>query len=1152
MKTESGPVTAPSRQPIRWWRSLLPIIFIAFLTGGTAYPFVHSSSVSSADSQTRRLHWSNLPVDFVVDDGTLAGGDGVPLVGQALDTWDDVPYARRLGGQLYSYGLDFNAGNLGTDYGIIGDDINEIVFDETGEVLEILGLDPAVVAGVSLTVEDTATQEIVDSLLVLNGTFASGPDLDMEATIVHELGHIWGLGHTFVGAVNTANTEPGSFPIDAAAIPTMYPYSNPVDDTYGRTLEWDDWAGISALYPETVDDPPAQIPFGAETGKLRGRVYYKGRIPLTGVHVRAVEAGSEDVQVSCLSGFAGDGTGTFEIPGLPPGSYYLVAEGIDGRDGVVAADIEDDGIGACVLDGFAEIRTALPSGVGAGGTVSGFRFDIPELPLANDDVVEFGLPDGFTFHFIGVPCRRVFLHTNGQIGFHRYENPDPAVTVPGPDVHDFLSRPMARLCLLKCDLDPQGNAGGGVDVQTNPGQVTFAFNNVRINGSTASVTARAVLENTSNFRFEYGALPAVDALVGYTGGVFTTGGLEGSTDLTLFTGAPVPTQHAPVLFQILPAMDLANQTLYFPRPATDPFPVRNRLIYPWLRHDDSFTLGLAVVSNCATVSRLRITAYGTDGRPLPVAANTVNPVYVDLDPFAQFVTQIGQLFDFAGTGEGWVLVETDNPDPYGIQGFFLAQSFLGGVMDSLDGAVALADTDRTLLFSRYSGEAAEYTLVTVVNPGPFWNDVLLHVYYEDGREDQFQEPQVAPNGAAVFPLTGAGSAYMVADCTAPAAGFALYFNEAGSLAGQASQFLWEARDQLVSPHFVAQSGVFASRLDLVNPGNQLCHATVTLFNAAGAAVGHPVNATIAGWYNTRLDLSPAIFGFNAAALADGWIRVNADQPIVGAITFGDPDFADYQATLPLQYQPLYYALHSHLAQGTVGGIGYLTGLAALSLASGNRLTVDVYDSTGSKLYGVAETLGTGQRKIGLLDQWMPAGPWPRAGGYLTGEASKGIYAYEIFTTADSLFFAAVPAQKYLPVQYEENDADNGWPDSAELLAQFPVEVSGEIPAGDSGYFLIDLGDGFTDIVEDLFQFQVPRAGRYIFSLYPDNRYCDLDLYLFDQDWNIIEQAASGVPGAEFVEFDLEAGTAFLGVSRYDLGWFGTAGYHLLVEPDEVF
>ena len=110
-----------------------------------------------------------------------------PPILNALDTWDNVPPARRLGGDLYVYSdgqggvIDFTPDNFGIDYGIIGDGINEIVFDEDGLILELLGLDPAGVAGIGITVEDSANQEIIDAMLILNGTFPSSTPLDLEA-----------------------------------------------------------------------------------------------------------------------------------------------------------------------------------------------------------------------------------------------------------------------------------------------------------------------------------------------------------------------------------------------------------------------------------------------------------------------------------------------------------------------------------------------------------------------------------------------------------------------------------------------------------------------------------------------------------------------------------------------------------------------------------------------------------------------------------------------------------------------------------------------------------------------------------------------------------------------------------------------------------
>ena len=1138
-------------------RFLLPVLLGSLLSGPAGLAFVIQSSVSSADSRTRHVRWPQLPVDFVMDGGPLAGGDGYYTVADALDIWDGVPTAVRLGGELFVYEdqgvpVDFTADNLGLDYGLIGDGIQEIAFDETGDILAALGLDPETVLGVSLTVEDTGTQEIIDTLLVLNGTLPSSPQMDLLATTVHELGHVWGLGHTFIGAVNMANTEPGLVPIEPEFIPSMYPYTNPEDDRFGRSLEWDDMAGISTMYPETVDSFPDQIPFGHDTGTLAGLVTYRGEVPLTAVHVRAVNVDHPDTQIAGLSGFRGDGRGSFEIQGVPPGRYYLVTEAIDGRDGISAATIEDDGIGACTIDGFLDVITPLSYGVAAGGQTGGFDFRLDTLPLDDDDAVEIGLPAGFAFSLAGVPCERVFLYSNGYLGFHRYEDQDPEFTFPYGDLHQFLSRPFAAIAPLRCDLDPESNLAHRIEVSVGPGQVKFQFKDVLVGATKARATFDLTLMNGGGFRFDYGGTGGALPLVGYTAGVFASGGMEGITDLAALAGGSVPTAQNLVLYDLPAAGALDRSSLSFAKPATDPFPARSRLIYPWLSHNAFFTLGLAVVSNLNRPCQLRLTALDADGRPLPVRPGSANPATVTLEPFAQFVTQAGQLFSFADEAvDGWVLVECSEGDPYAIQGFFLAQSFWEGTMDSLDGAVASPDTARTVLFTRFAGEAGEFTDLTVVNPNPFVNEVTVHVYWEDGAENA-ETAVVNPNGAAYFQLTGEGSAFVVVDATEPVTGFAMNFNEAGSLAGQGARFLWESRDRMVSPHFIHLDGTYATRLDLVNPNDDASQVTIALYDAAGQPVGRPVQLNIGGWYNARVDITPVQFEFRSNGLVDGWVLVTAGRPVIGSMTFGDPDFALYQSTLPLLWQPLFWTLHSHLAQGLAGNVAYVTGLAALSLDPGNLVSVDLYDSAGNLLDGVDRNLGKNARSLGLLTEWLPDGPWPLTSGYLAGAASAGVYEYELFTTAAAEFFAAVPSQKYFPVQVEGDDFYNGWPEYAEPLEDFPVEVAGEMAADDAGYFLVDAGDGFVDEIEDLFSLRVSRQGWYVFSLYAANQYCDLDLFLFDDDWELIADSAYGAPGAEYIEVELAPGDYCVGVSLFDLGWFGEGQYFLVVEPDAVF
>ena len=90
----------------------------------------------------------------------------------------------------------------------------------------------------------------------------------------------------------------------------MYPFSIPNNDAATATLEADDIAGISDLYPE----PTVSTSYAT----LSGTVLRCGSTdPLHGVNVRAVSTANNLVQITRYTGFDGNLIGRYEMK-YPP------------------------------------------------------------------------------------------------------------------------------------------------------------------------------------------------------------------------------------------------------------------------------------------------------------------------------------------------------------------------------------------------------------------------------------------------------------------------------------------------------------------------------------------------------------------------------------------------------------------------------------------------------------------------------------------------------------------------------------------------------------------------------------------------------------------------------------------------------------------
>ena len=260
-----------------------------------------------------------------------------------------------------------------------------MIFDETGNALRTLLLDPASVNGFGQTdtIVDVGHSVIDDMYLMINGSRAG---FDRRSTEVHELGHTLGLAHSTVG-----------FPVDKdgaldaeleSQVPTMHPFS--ITGTERRSLEADDIAALSELYPESS--------FATSTGTITGTVTRCGSgEPVLGANVRAINVANPTIQISRVTGFDGEEDGTYTIHGVPPGDYEIVVEPLAGDAQFldhlsmytrVDADFAQEFFtpakeSDCAADTNPNERESVP--VGASGTkTADFKVDSPALAFVID------------------------------------------------------------------------------------------------------------------------------------------------------------------------------------------------------------------------------------------------------------------------------------------------------------------------------------------------------------------------------------------------------------------------------------------------------------------------------------------------------------------------------------------------------------------------------------------------------------------------------------------------------------------------------------------------------------------------------------------------------------------------------------------------
>ncbi len=998
-----------------------------------------------------------LPITYRLDPGPLASGvvalsheEGAQLVAEAFATWTGVPTSDL---QIV------NGGNLAVDvtdsnfaqFTRPGNG-NAVVFDADGRIIQsMLGMNTGGTVLGFATALDTDADGFQDfGFAVLNGTAANTrAGSGFRATVGHELAHLVGLDHTQAGAEAFSACSDVN-PDACLAIPIMYPFiRGGVSVPLNTAPLTDDRAWISWLYPATN--------FGAVTGRIQGQVRRRQGVPFQGVHVVAARleqspAGavtdSRTDRVSAVTDFAGTLEGRFELPGLPPGDYWVRIEALQGGftegSGVGPFDVRfTDFASPDYYNGSSESGTeggSVPRddrsmvSVAANQVVSGIDFvsddNSDALPgsdlatLGDDDSRTLFFPEGFRFPFFGATYRAVYVNSDGNLSFEggqSFSNRSEAEFLGGPP----------RIAPLFTDLDP--SAGGRVRAAMADGGFTITWDQVpefSSAGARPPNTFSVTLFGNGDIRFRYGNIQVLpDAGLQAVVGV-TPGRTPGEDPLDLSSqNLPLRFLDGPV-YQTFSgsSFDLNNRDLLFQAATNDFF-----LYFPLVQADGDRFTGVAVSNDAAEAALLVVEALSDEGQRQDLPENPGN---ARLEPGRQLARLSTEFFGLQvrQPQSGWMRIGSNVQQ---LSSFFQVGNGLTGPTTRLDGSVAFSSPANLLYFTRLFDGPGSFptvnsprdatTLLVLANPGSTAVTATLSLFGPMGGDPISQAVRSLPAGGclrerldSLFAVGPLSVGLVRVDVTGSGAiGFELI---------QVGDTLLGLNASLGNPESRAFSAQLAhgetggnrifTSLKIINAASSLRAVTVTATDEQGAVIG--VVGPFAMLPNSSLQRDVgALFGLGppiGPAVA-GSLRVDADGPgIIGDVVFGDPDAARYAAALPLQSSLFRRAIFSQVAnrQAASAAASTFTGLAFHNPNPQPALiTIRVFRQGGALTAETEFELAAGGRLSEVLSVLVAASAGQER-GFIEVVSDQPLVAQQLFGNLTLDFLSAVPPSLAIP------------------------------------------------------------------------------------------------------------------------------------------
>lgn len=270
--------------------------------------------------RTVDVKWAASPIRYVINERDIAGVSAADMraaAARAAATWQGVA-----GTTLRFEDQGFTAAPPG-----LLDGRNTLGFLDRPDLDRVLG-------ATSLLI-DSSTGTLLEADIFFNTRFAwsvapqgEAGRVDVESVVLHELGHMVGLGHSAIGETERTGTG-GRRVLGSGAV--MFPIAFTPGSTADRLLQADDEAAVQDLY--AID------PARRSSGSITGRVTKNGR-GVFGAHVIAFHPETGRL----IGGFSLNANGDFVIAGLEPGPHIVRVEPLDDADveSYLSGDVDVD------------------------------------------------------------------------------------------------------------------------------------------------------------------------------------------------------------------------------------------------------------------------------------------------------------------------------------------------------------------------------------------------------------------------------------------------------------------------------------------------------------------------------------------------------------------------------------------------------------------------------------------------------------------------------------------------------------------------------------------------------------------------------------------------------------------------------------------